>query len=128
MKTVKLNFKGETYSLIYNAVAMFELSGQLNGDWTRRISKQSPEGFSTLAKAAEIMSTYGAAVRSDMGFSGSKTLTIDKTLRVTVQEYLDIHKAVCTAVTLGMEREIVDEDEEVDLVLQEIQKKTDKTK
>ena len=126
MKAKKINLCGQDYYLCMNATAMFELD-ELRGendivDITQANDKASIE---ILFKAAEILSEQGELTRRKLGYDNGKILTAEDLH--TIAQPIDIlllKESVYKAMSLGYGRESEDDDKEIDLVLQELEKKT----
>lgn len=129
MKTVEYKLNGQTYHLCLNGSALFDIYEKYGskGFVTDHIKGGDKKSFSAtcwiLAKLAE----QGELVRRHQGFDHGKFPT-ELMFRAMLGplDVLDANHAIGLAVALGFRRE-TGEDEEVDLGLVEIQKKTEVT-
>lgn len=126
MKAEKINICGQDYYLLFNASAMFaidELRGENNiVDITQANDKASIE---ILFKAVEILSEQGELTRRKLGYDKGAFLTVED-LRAIAQpvDIMLLRLAIYHAIAMGYGRESEDDDKEIDLVLQELEKKT----
>lgn len=126
MKAEKFNLCGQDYYLLFNAAAMFTID-ELRGEQTIVDITQTNDKASVeiLFKTAEILSEQGELTRRKLGYDKGTFLTADD-LHTMAQpvDIMLLRLAVYRAITIGYDRESEDDDQEVDLVLQEIEKKT----
>lgn len=109
-----------------NATAMFELD-ELRGEQTIVDITQADDKASTeiLFKAVQILSEQGELTRRRLGYDKGTFLTVNDLWLMTQKlDILNLKFATYQAVTLGYGRESEDDDKEIDLVLQELEKKT----
>lgn len=126
MKAEKINLCGQDYYLCMNAAAMFELD-ELRGEQTIVDITQADDKASTeiLFKAVQILSEQGELTRRRLGYDKGTFLTVNDLWLMTQKlDILNLKFATYQAVTLGYGRESEDDDKEIDLVLQELEKKT----
>lgn len=127
MKAVKINLAGEERYLAFTGEAMFTIKDEFGGvsELLSAMSKDTREGYATTCKAAAILAEQGELARRHMGHTPAAILDADAISGLTSPaEYMAVKAAIPVAIALGFGREIKDEDEEVDLVLVELQKKT----
>ena len=127
MKSVKIELGGREYYLFFNAEAMFgmnKLCGSAN-ELIQTIFPETSEAYGILCKSLVLLSEQGELARRVLGYDKRPMLT-EEQARTLVQpiETLPLKMAVVSAVTIGYGREVEDSDGVVDLVLQEIEKKT----
>lgn len=128
MKAIKINLAGKDYYLLLNGAARYNLA-DLCGDKsiTELIQPDTKESFDYLCKAIEILAEQGELARRYAGYDKSTCPTYDELhIIITPYEQLTLRLDVTNAVFLGYGREIKDDEKEVDLVLQELEKKTAK--
>lgn len=120
------NFYGTTYYLMYTGTAFFALMEEFGdpSDMIEKISPNTKEAYSALCKIGGILSEQGAIYRSYMGYERTSTLDPDKFQAVARPvNMLALKRAVSNEVFSGLNRE-ENEEEEIDLGLLELQKKT----
>lgn len=130
MKTFPYEHNGQTFHLCLNGAALFDIYDKFGtkGFVTDHIKGTSRKSFENtcwmLAKLAE----QGELVRRYQGHEHGKFPT-EQMFRATLSplHVADARKAIGAAVALGFTREVEDEEEEVDLGLVELQKKTEVT-
>lgn len=111
------------YKYVYNAAAHFAAMDKYpDGLWAELV-KPGKAGFDALCWALAETSMQGELIRRDMGRDKSETLAEDK-LRMYLKprQTNEARSIILTAMTKGLNSG--DEDEEVDEVMAEIQKKT----
>lgn len=120
MRILQHELDGQTYYLAYNIAAMISLNDA--GDVEEIIDKPEicVKFFSVLAEQGELVRrSYG----HDKGFIPSEDYL--KT-HISPADILEMQGAVLKSITLGLKREIEDEDNKViDVTLQKIEKKTE---
>lgn len=127
MKAVKINLAGEERYLAFTGGAMFTIKDEFGGvsELLSAMSKDTREGYDVTCKAAEILAEQGELARRHMGHTPATILNAAEISDLTSPaEYAAVKNAIPVAIALGFGREIENEDEEVDLVLVELQKKT----
>ena len=126
MKAEKINLCGQDYYLYMNAEAMFAID-QLRGDQSTTDITQANDKASVeaLFKTAEILSEQGELTRRKLGYDKGVFLTVEN-LHLIAQpiDIILLRLAVYQAISLGYGRETDGDEQEVDLVLQAIEKKT----
>ena len=140
MDGIKITFKGREYSLLYNGSAMFEVEARYSkprevapgADEAEAdtfsifdlIGERTPDGFKALCSIAAIMAEQGELMRRYMGYDAGAVLTAEELqIFLLPTEHINLYRAVCNAITKGYGREV--EEEEIDLGLIELQKKTE---
>lgn len=129
MKLLKYEFGGNTYYLCFNGIAMFEIN-ELLGDKqiVDLLTDNTIQGYRMSCEVLAILSEQGEAVRKYLGYDTQKPLTADEILSLAAPaDVLSMKSAIMQAVAVGYGKEI-GEDDEVDIGLIEIQKKTAMTK
>ena len=129
MKAVKINLAGRERHLAFTVEAMFQIEEAFGGtaELNGRLMENSRESFADACKAAAILAEQGELARRHMGYEPSPLLSAEDVAATTDPLGLPVLKsAVISAITLGFGREIVPENDEVDLGLAELneQKKT----
>lgn len=111
------------YDFVYNASAHFDAMERYPDGLMRAISQPGAEGFLATCYALELLSTQGELIRRDMGHDPRATIQEkDAMLHLRPKDILEAKRLVMEAISEGISAR--DEDEEVDEVLMEIQKKT----
>ena len=126
MKMVKWSIGGQEYFMAYTVEAMLELEEEFGevGGMISKLSTNSREGLAVLVKCLEVMSREGEAARRAVGYEAGR-IPREEQIRplITPNKRVELAEAVAEAVSKGLMTEV--EEEEVDLVLLEIQKKTE---
>lgn len=120
---IEITFKNETYFLLYNGAAMFELKDIKN------IYKAVTGDFEAFCRIVATLSRQGELLRRYEGYDTGKVLD-EKTLRITALPYevLELQQAATKAVLSGLKREVEEEKKERDLSLEKFKKKQGKVK
>ena len=127
MKAKKITVGGKEYYLVFNAAAKFALD-ELCGDQSivEITQPNTKEAHEFLFKAVAILAEQGELVRRRLGYDKVEMLKEDDLpLLLTPIEIMGLKTALYQAVAIGYGREIKDDRQEVDLVLLELQKKTE---
>jgi len=128
MKVSKLEFMGETYHLFYNSEAMLTLDEKFGkgAKIALAINPSTKEGKQALCDAVSIMAEQGELARRFLGYDKGNLPDAEKlNLFLTPKSAIALFDASVRAIQLGFGQEIKeDENKEVDLVLQELEKKT----
>ena len=116
-------FRG--HKLLYNAAAHFNASDKYVGGLLTETSKGGIEGLTAICWALAEMSAQAEAMNKYMKHDTQEPLKADA-LMVTMRprEIVEARQAILDAVIHGLATE-EDENKEVDLVLAELQKKTE---
>lgn len=126
MKAEQIALDGKDYFLIFNGSAKFAID-ELCGDESIVTLTQpnTREAIEYLYKAVSILAEQGELVRRHFGYDRGDMLTVESIqLLTTPTDNPELKLAVYQAITRGYGREIEDDEKEVDLVLQELEKKT----
>ena len=128
MKAVKLTLAGKTHHLTYNGEAMFVVQDEFGGaeELLKALEPNDRESFSALCRAVAILAEQGELTRRDLGYEPQTLIGTEELRRLAMPvDILAMKQAIPQAITLGFGREVVPEDDEVDLGLAELdQKKT----
>lgn len=124
-----MKFKGKDYDLIYNAAAHFAAQKKYADEsLSKAIGSNDNDGFEALCWALEELSMQGELIRRYMGYEESEPIKASEArLYLSAPDVLIAKQAVLLAITAGVSRQEVDKNEEVDLGLIELQKKTANT-
>lgn len=127
MQETWIEFDGKKYCLILNGTAMFELE-ELFGGFEKVIESidfQNPDGRKNLYHAAQILMEQGELIRRLHGYDKQPILDV-KMIETLAMPYdlISLRVAVISAISRGLNREVKDKEEEIDIGLQELQKKT----
>lgn len=149
MRHATFSFRGKSYGLLYNAVAMFEIQDEFyqKGDIFEILKNEKEfyddegkvlrkekllgnlESMKICCRIAEILSIQSANVRAGMGYQRPNVLDAESLCsQLSVMEYMRLKGIVLSAINLGLMQETAGEDDEVDLGLLELQKKTEPEK
>lgn len=126
MKTVKTIIGGKEFYLLYNAEAFFVSKDKFGDENIFNILETAGrDGFINLAKIAAILAEQGELTRRYYGYDKSEIPTEDYIRFSTgFLDMAQLRHDVQNAIILGINREIDEPEKEVDLVLQELEKKT----
>lgn len=126
MKVEKITVGGRDYYLAFNGSAKFALDELCGGKSIVGLTQpDTKEANNLLFQAVSILAEQGELVRRYYGYDKDEMLEAESLpLLLTPMDMLTLKTALYCAVSRGYGREIQDTGGEVDLVLQEIQKKT----
>lgn len=114
-------FTGET---IFLAKELFK-GEEMDGGTITAIAENTKNGFEALCKALEFMSEAGEAYRKYMGYEKKETLKADYIKKVLLPyEIADLKNIIAETVVKCFKKEIEEPEQEIDLGLLELQKKT----
>lgn len=122
----KVKYKGQELCLAYTVSAMFQTNDMLkDGEQTLDLlNEHSMEGFERFCKTVSILTRCGKQVRESEGLPATATPEPEELMAcMQPMEYISLKKAAMDAILLGYGREIVDEDEEIDVELANLEKK-----
>lgn len=122
----KARFKGQELSLAYTVSAMFQTNDLLkeNEQIMDLLDEHSCDGFERFCEAVSILSRCGKQVRESEGLPGTAVPEPEELIAcMQPMEYLEIKRAAMDAILLGYGREVVNENEEIDLELANLEKK-----
>ena len=129
MKAVKITLAGRTQYLAYTGEAMFQLQEKFGtaAELLGAIGKNTRDGLSVACEAAAILAEQGELARRHLGYDKGPIIEA-ATIRATItpSEIAALKLAIPAAMELGYGREVVEENDEIDLGLAELnaQKKT----
>lgn len=123
----EIHLAGKAYRLLFNGAAMFAAQDILGGrNIGEALSTPGSEGFDLLCKLTVIMAEQGELFRRYEGHKKAPLLKEeDLRLLATPYDVMEIRTAAFEAVSAGYRREVEEDEEEADLGLQELQKKTE---
>lgn len=125
-RLVEVVIRGETRYLNYSIEVMFRVIEKYGSAQKMLEALLTPgvEAFETVRWLAALMANDGELCRREAGFEKNPMLSVkDISPRMKPWEYERLHKAVSEAVSLGYQREVEDDDTEIDLGLEELNKK-----
>jgi len=112
------------YTYRYSAAAHLAASDKYPDGLINEITKNTADGLEALCWAIVLLSTQGELMRRYMGHESRELLTVDKVqMELMPYQLPEAKKAIMEAVVKGI-KPPEDENSEVDVVLQELQKKT----
>ncbi|WP_434310479.1 hypothetical protein [Hominifimenecus sp. rT4P-3] len=125
-KFTEVTFSGKTYRLAYTAKAMFEISDFAKDKEIMEIlMDHTKEGFSLFCQTAEAMSQAAEELRRyESGQEGAVLTAKEIQMMARPVDLLNLKGAMTKAIAYGFGREIQEENDEVDVGLAELQKKT----
>lgn len=129
MKATKITVAGETYYLVFDGEAMFQVRDEFGGTTLllEQIEQDTREGLEAACKAAAIFAERGELIRRRLGYEpGQIPEKEDFALLMRPFEIVGLKRAITNAISLGYGREIISaSDGEYDEGLAELnQKKT----
>lgn len=126
-RMIEADYGGQTYYLHYSVAVMFDViekygSAQLLLD---RIDRNDADGFSSVAWAFVRMTQEGELMRRGEGHPAADMLGYDDITiyRLKPYEYIEMHRSVVEAITLGYVRDTKRKDEDIDIGLAELREK-----
>ena len=126
MKAVRITLAGRTQYLAYTGEAMFQLQEKFGtaAELLGAIGKNTRDGLSVACEAAAILAEQGELARRHLGYDKGPIIEA-ATIRATITPS-EIAALKPAAMELGYGREVVEENDEIDLGLAELnaQKKT----
>ena len=125
VKTVECNLIGKRVHLAYTVNAMFDINDIVGEkDLFEILGKNDRENFAPFCKVIAVLAENGAQCRKEAGYPGGETVSAN-TLKAKMMpgDYLAAKSAALQAITIGLKREVIDEDEEIDEGLAELEKK-----
>lgn len=115
----------DKFSFVYNAEAHFKGVDKYPGGVMDAMQKEGTEGFNALCWLLAEMSMQGELIRRDMGYDKGEVLKEDYLRRnIKIRELNKAREIALGAIIQGLKGEDK-EDDEIDEVLMELQKKTD---
>lgn len=105
---------------------MFQTNDLLkeNEQITELMDNNSRDGFERFCRVVSILSMCGKQVRESEGLPGTAAPEPEELITcMQPMEYLEIKRAAMDAILLGYGREVVNENEEIDLELANLEKK-----
>lgn len=127
MKTVEFELNGRTHHLILNGAALFDAYDKFGdkGDLLDRVAGTGRESFDNTVWMLVKMAQQGEAARRWQGEEPAPMLTAEEAMRtMSPLDVVRARAAIRAAYAIGFEREAPSEEEEIDLGLLELQKKT----
>ena len=128
MKTVEFELAGRTYHLLLNGAALFDAYDRFGdkGDLLDRIAGTARDSFDNTVWLLVKLCQQGEAWRRHNGEDPQPMLSADAALLLLgPMDVIRARAAIRAAYALGFERENPSEEEEIDLGLLELQKKTE---
>lgn len=128
MKAVKITLLGEPRYLAFTGEAMFQVRDGFGGakQMLEAMLPDTRQGFAALCRVAALLAQQGELARRALGYDPAALLqaeTLERT--ATPAEIVALKTAVPRAIELGYGREVLPQNDEVDLGLAELrQKKT----
>ncbi len=128
MKAIEITLAGQKYYLAFTGEARYALN-ELCGDQSilELTQPDTREALDYLSKAVSLLVEQGELARRYMGYDKGAFLD-PETIKaiVTPKDIQSLKIDIAKAIILGYGREIEPDEKEVDLVLQELEKKTTK--
>ena len=127
MKTIEFKLNGNTYHLVMNAAALFDCYDKFGdkGELLDRIIGTSRESFDATVWMLVKLCQQGELLRRYQGEDPGPMLTVEEAAKtMSPLDLTSARGAIREAFFSGFDREIEDEEEEIDLGLVELQKKT----
>lgn len=124
-KTVECRVVGKTVHLAYTVNAMFDINDIIGEkDLFEILRKNDRESYPMFCQIVSMLAENGEKCRREDGYPKGETVSSQKLqTKMLPTEYFEVKNAVMQAIMLGLRREIVDEEEEIDEGLAELEKK-----
>lgn len=127
MKTVEFVLSDTTYYLCLNGSALFSCYDHLGTDFIEKISGSTKDSFDDTCWMLATLATQGEVVRRWEGLDKGPLLSSQQAAALLMpQDVVRAREAIVAAYDLAFQREAAQDDEEIDLGLLELQKKTGK--
>ena len=126
-KALVVEYESQKYFFLFNGAAMFEIDEKYGlSDIGSRLNTTTKDGLEVLGDVCTILSAQGSLARNYIGLPLSDIFDAEllKSPLLTPAKLLCLSTMCTEAITLGYGREVEDDDEEIDLGLQELQKKS----
>ena len=129
MKAVKLDLAGRTQHLAFTVEAMFQLEEQFGGiqQMVEAVQDSGREGIAAACRVAAILAEQGELGRRSLGYDSEPIVSADEILASMMpSDMIALKLAIPAAISLGYGREVVPDDDEIDVGLAKLraQKKT----
>lgn len=129
MKAVKITLAGRERYLAFTGEAMFQIQEKFGGapGLLDTMKGNTREAFAAACEAAAILAEQGELARRHLGYDKAPIIDADTIAATTAPSGIAALKlAIPAAIELGYGREVVEENDEIDLGLAELneQKKT----
>lgn len=127
MKTVEFKLDGKTYHLLLNAAALFDCYDHFGdkGSLLDHITGTTAEAFDNTCWMLVKLAQQGEIFRRFQGLDKQPMLTVDQAQALlSPLDLIAARAAIREAYAFGFERKVKGEEDEVDLGLVELQKKT----
>lgn len=135
MKTILFDLGAKRMHLFYNGEAMFALDALDEGiedgapDWWQRAMQNTLDGKRLLCKVACVLAEQGELCRRYLGYDPERVPTeAELNLLLTPMLHVKLRSAVALAVDEGLGSPSSDEDDDIDVGLAELEKKTIKSR
>lgn len=129
MKAVKLDLAGRTQHLAFTVEAMFQLEEQFGGiqQMVEAVQDSGREGIAAACRVAAILAEQGELGRRSLGYDPEPIVSADEILASMMpSDMIALKLAIPAAISQGYGREVVLDDDEIDVGLAKLraQKKT----
>lgn len=123
-----MKFKGTHYDLVYNAAAHFAAQERYPQGLLTAINETSTASFHALCWAVEELAKQGELVHRAMGHEAAQMITQEEIATfISFSDVIQIKTEVLQAISNGLQQRTAKPNEEIDLGLIELQKKTELT-
>lgn len=129
-RVVQVVIKENAYTLNYSVAVMFNMTDKFGTIQKAldALAQGGKAGFEALQWFLLKLAEDGELARREMGYESAAFLQIeDISPRMKPLEYEELKGAVVAAITMGYQREVEEDDGEIDLGLQELNEKKAKT-
>jgi len=118
---------GTEYYFLYDGDVIFRIQDEFGACVLPELSPIKPGGAANILRVSEILTEQAALKGKKYGIDDLPVFKSDefKMSDVMPYMYMDLQRACMDAANIGFEREIQEDDEEIDLILLKHQKKTD---
>jgi len=125
-KALIVEYEGKEYSFLFNGAAMFTIEERFGiKDLAEKFSLPGKEGLEVLEVVCNELSLQGSLGRVYVGLPASDVFEVHLQITplLTPAKHVQLKTVCVDAMNLGYGREVHEDDEEIDLGLQELQKK-----
>lgn len=122
-KAVEVRIRHTIHTLIFNGYTMFALQEEFGANFIPTMEKYSKDELDRVCRVATIMAQHGELARRRIGMDAQEIEEIKANdIAESSRDIVAVIQAVMQAFTVGFEREIDSESDEIDLILAELKK------
>lgn len=122
-KAIEVRIRRTVHTLLFNGYAMFALQEEFGANFIPSMEKYSRDELEKVCRVATIMAQQGELAQRKIGMDPHEIREIKiNDIAESSRDIVAVIQAVMQAFTVGFEREVKPEVEEVDLILAELKK------